>query len=347
MNLGLTSWNPFTKILAAFGVIPTPLLTGYWGMMSSRSLIAAVNLGVFESLAAGPKTPEEVAEEVGLDLIGTEALLNALNGFGYVRRRSGRYANARAVKTWLESGARFPMTEAFGLFHVLWDELDDVEGRLRKGGARDFHRQDRDAEFWDRYQRALAAFAKLTSAEIVRRVSLDGSPGRLLDVGGGHGVYSAAFCRRFPALQAEIIDLPAAAEVGAAMIAEAGFSDRVSFRRGDLVGMDWGEGYDAVLMFNVVHTLTPAEVPQVFGQARAALRDGGTFVVLDSAHRGGSGDIDATGGANELMFWVINGTRAYPESDMVRWMSGAGFSDVRTAHLLSVPQSVLITGRTG
>lgn len=344
MKPGIVSWNPLAKLAVWTGWLPTPLITGYWGMMSSRALIAAVELGVFELLAEKPRTASDLALELQTDPIGTEALLNALNGFGYLRRRAGIYRNGLAVRRWLTPGGIVPLDGAFGLYRVLWDELDDLEGRLRTTTARDFH-ADRTPEFWARYQTGLAQFARLASPEIARKVPVDGKPLRLLDIGGGHAMYSARFCKQYPGLYARVIDLPGAVEIGRGLVAREGLGDRIEFVEADLETADWGDGYDIVLLFNVVHIFSPEQCVELFSKARAALRPGGTFAVLDSAHRGGTGDVDAAGGSNELLFWTINNTRAYPEKDIADWMSAAGFSSVRAKHLLTVPQAALTSGR--
>jgi len=345
MRLGITTFNPLVKLAVWTGWFPTPLLLGYWGMMSSRVLMAAVRLGVFDELANSPKSAEEISDSLGLEPIGTEALLNALNGFGFLKRRSGRYSNGRSVRRWLQEDSRYPLTSAFGLFRILWDELDDVEGRLSTPSERDFH-ADRDEQFWNDYLSGLAQFAQLGASEIARRVKLDPEPKRLLDVGGGHAAYSVRFCTRYPNLSAEVIDLPGAVEFGQANVAKANLTDRITFRIDDLLTAEWGEGFDVVLLFNVIHVFTPEQSAGIFAKARAALRPGGTFIVLDSAHQGGQGDIDAVGGANELLFWMINDTRAYPEADVVTWMRDAGFEGVRTRHLTMVPQAALAWGHT-
>lgn len=351
MRLGLTTRNPFEALLLATGWYPSPLLLGFWGMASSRTLMAGVELGVFEVLAEKPSSAAEVASAIGCDAVGTEALLNALNGFGYVRRRGGIYRNSRVVRRWLTRQARFPLADAFGLFRILWREMDDIEGRLRSTTPREFH-ADRDERFWRDYESGLAQFAQLASGEIVRKTKLPRAPKRLLDVGGGHGAYAMRFCAKYPELHADILDLPGAAAVGRARAAEAGLADRITYREADLASADWGSGYDIVLLFNVVHIFTPEQCAELFSKAFAALAPGGTFIVLDSAHKGRAGDIDTAGGANELLFYVLNNTRAYPEQDVARWMRDAGFADVRTRHLTLVPQAAISfgvrnTGSTG
>jgi SAM-dependent methyltransferase len=345
MRLGLHSYNPIVWVLDALGILPTPLIVAFWGMESSRALMAAVELGVFDALAAAPRSAEVIAEELGLDAAGTESLLNALNGFGYLKHRQGAYSLRRSARRWLVSDARHSMARPFGLLRVVWDELGELEDRLQEGGKRDFHRPERDEAFWRRYETGLGEFGRLTGPLVARKVRFARAPRRLLDVGGGHGAYSAAFCERYPQLQATVLDLPPAAEVGRALVAERGLSDRISYLEGDLRLDEWGDGYDAVLLFNVLHVLSAEAAAAAIRGAYDALSPGGTLVVLDSAHRSWRGDVSAVGGGSELLFYALNNTRTYPEEQMVRWMRDAGFGGVRRSQLLAVPEAILTAAK--
>jgi SAM-dependent methyltransferase len=344
MRIGLASWNPVVWALDRLGVLPSPLIVAFWGMESSRALIAAIELGLFDAIAEEPRTADRLATDLGYDEVGVEALLNALNGFGYLRRRGGLYSLRRSARRWLTSGARFSVARPFGLFGLLWGELDDIERRVREGGARDFH-ANRDAEFWRRYEVGLGEAARLTAGSIAKSVRLDGVPRTLLDVGGGHGAFSAAFCDRYPELRATVLDLPGAADIGRRLTAERGLTDRVSYVEGDLMGDDWGSDYDVVLIFNVLHVLSPEHAAAAVIQAFRALRSGGTLAIVDAVHaEGRGGDVDAVAGGSELLFYVINGTRAYPEETIRAWLRDAGFEAVGRKRLLAMPEA-LITAR--
>ena len=122
---------------------------------------------------------------------------------------------------------------------------------------------------------------------MARKLRLPSGARQLLDIGGGHGLYSAALCRRHPGLTATVLDLPGSAAVGREIVAAAGMADRVRFRdgdatAGDLGSGDLGSGYDAVLCFNLVHHLSPDQIPALFGKAREALAPGGTLAVMDA-----------------------------------------------------------------
>lgn len=90
MKLSVVPQGLLERIVFALGIVPTPLVLGFWGMGASRVVISGTRLGVFEALEGEPKTTAEVAHATGCDEQGMETLLNALNGFGFVRRRRAR-----------------------------------------------------------------------------------------------------------------------------------------------------------------------------------------------------------------------------------------------------------------
>lgn len=345
MNLGIVPDGILERIALASGLLPTPLVTVTWGMGLSRIVVAAVNLGVFDALADGERSDQEIAEAAGTDPHGTRMLLHALNGFGLLRRRGDRFRLAPEARRWLVSGGKRSMVDAVRFVGLLWEPFTGLEDVVRRGVTQDFHRSGRPPEFWRAYMRGLASFARIASGEIARRAPLGQPPRSLLDVAGGHGMYAAGFCGRFPGLRATVLDLPDAADHGEVLVAEAGLADRISYVRGDLREVDWGREHDVVLLFNILHNLSEADGRRALERARAALRPGGTVVVLDSQHAAAGGDLSAAAGFNELMFFLINGTRALPEETMRGFLSGAGFTRLKSRRLLTVPLAVMLTGR--
>jgi len=334
--------TPVEWLLLRLGLVPTPLLDGYWGMTISRSLITAVELELFEALRDGPLGAAELSERLGTDRYGTETLLKALNGARYLSCRNGRYANGRVVSRWLVDGALVHLKDSLLFYGDLWDVMSDLTPMVRSGDVTNLHYEGRPAEFWQRYLRALAAFAPLVAPEIVSKSRLPKNARRVLDVGGGHGLYAAEFARRRPGLSAEVLDLPEACAVGRQIIEAAGLSDRVHFREGDIRDHDWGTDFDAVLVFNLMHNLTKAESRAALLRAFAALRPGGKLVVLDSEYQSAAGDLSLTAGLNEMLFYLTSGTGVYPEEMMRSWIAEAGFTRIRTRHLLRMPMAVLI-----
>lgn len=346
MRPGLRADNPLEALALVFGLVPAPLLQVHWGMAYARTVVVATRLGIFEALASGPRAAADLAEALGLSPLGTEALLDALNGFGLLRRKGQApavFSLTRASRRWLLAGSATSLRDAVLFMVDIWDQLGGLEEAVRQGHARDLHTAGLGPDFWERYMRGLASFARVGGLEIVRRVALPTPAARLLDLGGGHGVYAALFCRRYPGLSAEILDLPEAAVVGEKIQTEMGMADRVRYRPGDFHRDPLGEGYDAVLLFNVLHNAREPEARALVHKAAAALRPGGMLLVLDSEHRELNGDLSATAGFNELLFFLLTSARAWPEATMKGWMEQAGLARVRTRRLWFAP-AVLISG---
>ena len=345
MRLGVKADNPLETIAMSSGMVPMPLVLGMWGMGFSRTLITAIRLEMFEALDGdGEKTAEEVAAATGCDPLGTETLLNALNGFGYVKRRDGRFRNAGQTRKWLLRSSKNSMRDTLLFYQDIWDQLDGLDDAVRTGKMRRFHEAEMPDGFWERYMRGLATMAKMAAKEVVRRIKLDAPPQRLLDVGGGHGMFSVAMCRKYDGLAATVLDLPEAAVHGRKLVIEEDYGDRVTYQEGDLREADWGEGYDLVFIFNVLHNSTDEEGQAALQRGFEALRPGGTLVVLDSEHREFRGDLNFISGYNELFFFLVSGTRAWPEATMRSWFEAAGFERLKSKRLMMMPE-VMISGR--
>jgi len=345
MRLSLVPENILERSALALNLAPGPLMSGMWGMGLTRTFLAGVRLGVFEAIGREKKNVEEIARLTNCDPRGMQTLLNALNGFRFLKRQSGLYWNRKTIVNWFLPSARFPMIEVVPFFYDLWDALGNLEDAVRTGTVQDFHRLGRPPELWDRYLRALAVFAQLASKEILWRVKLKGEPKRMLDVGGGHGIYSAAFCRKYPSLHSEILDLPDAVPVGTKLVSEQGMADRVTFREGDLRTAEWGSGYDVILIFNIIHNISAEAAREAIAKAHAALKPDGILMILESEHIGGDGDLSMVGGFNELFFFMITGAQAYPEERIRGWMSDAGSQTIQPRRLLSLPSAAVLSAR--
>jgi hypothetical protein len=67
---------------------------------------------------------------------------------------------------------------------------------------------------------------------------------RLVDLGGGHGLYSIAFAQENPKLEVTVFDLPGVTDVAQEYINEYGMQDRVKTMAGDFTKDSIGSGYD-------------------------------------------------------------------------------------------------------
>ena len=349
MRLALHASNPAEWLALRAGAVPGAAAEAWGGMALSGILIGAVRTGVTARLAQQPATAEDLAKDLGLDPLPTRLLLDCLRSAGHVTVRAGRYRLSRRARRWLDPGS--PLSVAGYVagtadYWSWWADLDEVARGRRPAGQHPagHHGAPPSDRYWRRYIGGQLELARLSAAEVAGKLRLPRDARRLLDIGGGHGWYSAQLCRRYPRLSATVLDLPGSAAIGREIIATAGMADRVRHRDGDATTDDLGSGYDAVLCFNLVHHLTEDQVVSLFGKIRAALAPGGTLAVMDAfadPARRGSAAANFLG----LFVYLSSGSRVHTPAQLCGWLHEAGFGAPRRSRVLRIPGQALYVVR--
>jgi SAM-dependent methyltransferase len=343
------------QVLARLNLIPVPLFDTPLASGIAKALVTACELEVFDALSQRPLTLEALAERLKCNPQGLQLLLQLLVSAGYLRRSRGQYRNSRVAQRWLTSSS--PVSIAPYIIHspdivAIWDHLPQV---IRE------NRQVMRMPYWEdasnpktrealaRHYAGLASLALALGGEIVSRVRLPGNVERLLDVGGSHAAYSVLFCRKYPQLQATILDIQPGIEAGKRTALQTGMSDRMSFLCADIVQDDFSTGlattYDVALYFHIAHLLPPEINVEVLQKVARTLKPGGTLVFVDQV-------TDQTHGSRlaslmvqfmALTVTTVGGT-CYPFSTVKTWLEQAGMGNVRR-HRLFTPGATLITAR--
>jgi 2-hydroxy-4-(methylsulfanyl)butanoate S-methyltransferase len=341
MNLDVVPDNVLERLAMTLGVVPSPVVRVLWGVAIVRIVLPALDLGIFDAIDEGATTPEDIAKKTSCDVDGMRSMLAALNGFGFLMGRSGQYSLTSSTKKWMTAGAKNTMKPALQFAATLDEMMQKIPESVRTGKRGGIHEEPHPPEWWRRYMEGLGAIAKITGVELARRVKLD-APKKLLDVGGGHGGYSVAFCKKHPSLQATVLDLPEAARVGRDLVAREEMSERITYLDGDLRKTEWGEGYDVVFLFNILHNLTEDECKAALKKARAA---GKMLLILDGERASGDGNLNAAEGFGELFFFSISASMTWPDKTLREWCHAAGFESVKRMKLFTFPSSICLVCR--
>ncbi|HET9082140.1 MAG TPA: class I SAM-dependent methyltransferase [Trebonia sp.] len=340
MRLALRGANPAERLALRTGLVPVAAADAWGGMALSGIVVAAVRTGITARLAAGHATAAELAAELGLDPLPTRLLLDCLRSAGHVTERSGRYRLSRSARRWLDPASPLSVATYVAGVSDYWPWWSGLDETVRTGKTSSSHEAGPDDPYWHRYIAGQRELARLSAAEVAKKIPLPARPRALLDIGGGHGWYAAALCQRHPTLRATVLDLPGSAAVGRELIAAAGLSDRVGFREGDATTADLAAdidgGYDAVLCFNLVHHLAPEAAAALFRRASAALKPGGTLAVLDVFAEPGR-RASAHADLLALFVYLSSGARVHTPRELGEWLHEAGFAPPKKVRILRIP----------
>ncbi len=329
-----------------FNAGPAPVID-IWSGIALRVVVAAVRLGVFEALADGPLTPEALARKIPANARGMQVLLSALAAIGYVRERNGEYTNTPMTTKWMlqrsgNFGAGFEFW-AVSLFEL----MDTLEETLRTGQpSLNLYEWIESQPTTSRsFQEWMVAIANFAGDEILKHVPVPNGARRLLDIGGGHGRYAIAFCRRYPKLSATVFDSPEALKAAEASLTATGMTGRVTLQRGNFLTDELGAGYDVALLFNIVHGFSEEQNQMLVSKAVKSLNPGGLLVVIEQL--AGEAPTPTANATKELLslsyFHLLNG-RIWEYETVKGWLVTAGCVNVRRVDSPLLPGTSIILG---
>lgn len=269
---------------------PPPLRLLEVGSMSyfaSNALLAAARLGIADTLASGPRTPEEIAEVVNAHPGGVARLLRALVSVGVFEvTRDGRYglnAAARGLLTGEPGSSRSLLLFAGARWHqLLWAELAQVVRTGRPAheavlGKPLFNYLAEHPEDGLEFQQGMLDYSAQTSAACLEVLSFEGVR-TVVDVGGGLGQFVSMALDRHPGVKGILFDRPEVVE--AARSRTSHLSDRL-----DIVGGDFfeavPEGGDLYVLMNVLHDWSDDKAVEILRRCRLAARPGARICAID------------------------------------------------------------------
>lgn len=259
------------------------LANAFWG---SAALFAALDHGLFAALEAGPASAADLATRQGLPVRSTELLLDAVTALGLCVREDGTYRNTPEAGVFLVPGRPGSLAGALAynarLFPA-WARLGEAISNDAPIVATPVYTGD-DPTRTRAFVEGMHVRALGMGHGLVGAVDLTGRR-RLLDVGGGPGTLSVLLCKRYPELQATVLELPGIAAVGRELVAQQGMAGRVVHQDADVFtvvpGADLGAGYDAVLVSGLLHREPPEACKALLGRLRDALDPGGVLYIVD------------------------------------------------------------------
>jgi (2Fe-2S) ferredoxin len=195
------------KSREASGELPDDLLQTIRGFQESRAILTGTELDIFAAIGDGA-IASQVAAKIGTDARATEMLLNALVAVDMLAKTDGLFHATPVTARYF--GGRSPDDARAAMMHTahLWDRWSTLTECVRSGISVARQEVAGRADDWtESFIAAMHRHARVRAPHVVQAVGIQGLR-RMLDVGGGSGVYSIAFAQANEVLQVELLDLP-------------------------------------------------------------------------------------------------------------------------------------------
>ncbi len=324
------------------------------GFVYTQWLAVCVELNLFERLAQSPLTVDELAAEAKLPRLSALRLLEAAASLGLTQQRSDKRWGLGPL------GAAMVGNEAVTAMvrhhRTLYANLADPLTLLREGRGElasywayaGGHAEDRlpgalQNEATAPYSALMSATQPLVAGQVLDAYAMQGHR-RLLDLGGGEGVFAAAALARAPKLEAMVFDLPAVADAARSRFARLGLAHRAQAFGGDFHRDALPSGADVVSLVRVIYDHDDEPALAILRAARSALPHGGTLLLAEPM--AGTAGAEPMGAAYFGMYLMAMGSgRSRSAAELTALIKKAGFQGVRE-HTTALPlQAGLLVAR--
>ena len=350
MRYGIIPTRLVERLAFWFGRVPVAIADSLLPMIQTRSLMAAIRLGIVDAIGTNEKSADEIARSCSLDANALDMLLRVLVSAGYVsmaRRSSKKAAGYRLSPTGRRALLPGSSVEARGYLmwnFVQWDLIEHLEELLQTGHGLDLHETLHGQQEWEWYQDAMLDLSRVAAPILAGLVPVKHGARQLLDIGGSHGLLGAAICRKHPPMRSIVLDLPVAIEQARAAARRAGVNDVVEHRAGNVLEDDLPPEADVVLLANVIHHFTRDDAIRVLQKARAAMKRGGTIAVWDYDRPSPEAPPELAADASSLYFRLTSTSQVVSGDEYAAWLREAGFTSVGLKRSLMAPVQVLALG---
>jgi 2-polyprenyl-3-methyl-5-hydroxy-6-metoxy-1,4-benzoquinol methylase len=314
----------------------------------TEALKAAIELDVFTAISEGKRTPAEIAQRCQASERGTRILCDFLTIIGFLNKGGNRYSLTQDSAVFLDkrSPAYLGGTIEFISNEKLTDNFKNFAEAVRKGGSTDDEGGTvaPDNPIWVKFARGMAPMIAMP-AEMMAKLVDSGANRKLkiLDIAAGHGLFGIAFAKNNPQAEIVALDWPRVLEVAQENATQAGVTDRYSTLAGSAFEVDFGSGYDLVLLTNFLHHFDQPTCETLLRKVYSALAEGGRAVTLEFVPNEDRISPPDAAAFSVMMLGSTPSGDAYTFTELQKMFANAGFSRSELNRLEPSIQQVVIS----
>jgi hypothetical protein len=315
----------------------------------SKTLLSAVEMGVFTELARGPEYFDALSGRLGLHPRAARDFLDALVALGFLQRDGERYSNTAETDPFLDRrkpsyvGGILEMSNH--RLYPFWGHLTEAlrtgmpQNEVKSGGPGIFETLYADPTRLKEFLAAMTGISHGANLTIARRFPWKDYR-TYADVGTAQGDLAAQIALANPHLQGVGFDLPEVAPIFEEYVAAVGVADRLCFQPGSFFDHPLPKS-DVILMGHILHDWDLPTKKMLIAKAFGALPSGGALIVHEAII-----DDDRSKNAFGLLMSLnmlieTPGGFDYSGADCAAWMREAGFTSTRVEPLVG-PDSMVV-----
>jgi len=318
--------------------------------MRTEALKAGIELEVFTAIGEGNTTPADIAKRCNASEKGIRVLCDYLTIMEMLTKKDGHYGLTLDSSVFLDkrSPAYLGGATEFLCSPMLTDGARHMTEAVRKGGTamENDGTVGHDNPIWVNFARGMAPMMAMPAQLLAKLVDPNGDRKlKILDIAAGHGLYGINFATNNPQAEITALDWKAVLEVAKENAQKMGVADRYKTIEGSAFDVDFGSGYDLVLLTNFLHHFDAPTCETLLRKVHAALADGGRAVILEFVPNDDRVTPPDSAGFSMMMLTGTPSGDAYTFTELERMAANAGFSHSTLHPLPPTFQQVVISDK--
>jgi ubiquinone/menaquinone biosynthesis C-methylase UbiE len=278
--------------MATQSTAPAPNPLGIFNALNAyqqtMALKGALELDLFTHIAEGADTAVEIARKCNAAERGVRILCDFLTIHGFLTKTDFKYALTQDAAVFLNrhSPAYLGGAAKFLLHSRHLAHFQDVAAVVRRGGALDDGNMSPDDPVWVEFAESMGAMIGSVSKLVASIVTESARPKpawpkKVLDIAAGHGLFGIEIALLNPHAEVVGTDWKNVLEVAQRNAQKAGVANRYRTIPGSAFEVDFGSGYDVVLLPNFLHHFDPPTNVKLLKKVHAAMQPGGLVATVE------------------------------------------------------------------
>jgi SAM-dependent methyltransferase len=201
-----------------------------------------------------------------------------------------------------------------------------------------------DSSMWVKFARGMTGMMIPSAQAMAEHIGFEtGRKLKVLDIAAGHGIFGIFAAQKYPKSEIYAVDWANVLEVAAENAEKFGVADRIHKIAGSAFDVEYGDGFDVVLLTNFLHHFDAQTCGDLLKKIHSSLKTDGKVLTLEFVPND-----DRISPPMEAMFPLVMlaGTPAgdaYTFPELREMFENAGFSRNEHIPLAPMPQHLIVS----
>jgi hypothetical protein len=327
-------------------VSPDGFIENALAYQRTAAIKAAVELDIFSAIGAGAETADALARNVSAAERGVRILCDYLTVQGMLAKEGNCYRLTPSSSVFLDRRSPACMGSVIDFLaspEFIQLFLSNPTEFVRNGGSIGLANTAPQNPVWVKFARAMVPFMVPVAQGIAAEVATwPAPPAKILDVAAGHGAYGIAMGKALPNARVVGLDWQPVLEVALENARREGVEARYSTIAGSVFEVDWGEGYDLILIPNLLHHFDYDACVKILTLARRALVPGGAVIAVEMVPNDDRVSPPFSANFAFVMLATTPNGDAYTARELQEMGRAAGMDDCTIRPLPPSPQTMIV-----